>query len=162
MSSILLAVADALAADLTAHGFSLPFTAARTYADAEYQLGTADGTLQCDVVPASELKTELYDRGTVRYLASAFVVFRQKFAGSDIEQVGASEQTRVKASAVDPLVGLVEEANEWLTALERLTNHPDGVWNSTNIEAAVVHKHLREWSQFTGIIKTTYEVPKPL
>ena len=36
MSSILLAVADALAAELTAHSFSQPFTAARTYADAEY------------------------------------------------------------------------------------------------------------------------------
>jgi len=162
MSSILLAVADALAADLTQHSFSVPFSATRTYADAEYQLDAAAGTLQCDVVPASELKTELDDRGTVRYLASAFVVFRRKFAGDDIEQVGSTEQTRVKAASVDPLVGLVEEANEWLTAQERLTNRPDAVWNSTNIEAAVVHKHLREWSQFTGIIKTTYEVPKPL
>ena len=162
MSSVLLAVADALAADLTQHSFSVPFSAARTYADCEYQLDAVDDSLQCDVVPASELKTELDDRGTVRYLASAFVVFRRKFAGSDIEQVGTSEQTRVKASAVDPLVALVEEANEWLTAQERLTNLSDAVWNSTNVEAAVVHKHLREWSQFTGIIKTTYEVPKPL
>ena len=24
------------------------------------------------------------------------------------------------------------------------------------------YEHLREWSQFTGIIKTTYEVPKSL
>lgn len=162
MSSVLLAVADALAADLSAHTFSVPFAAARSYADAEYELDAAGDSLQCDVVPASELKTELDDRGTVRYLASAFIVFRRKFAGGDIEQVGASEQTRVKASVVDPLVGLVEEANEWLTAQERLTNHPDAVWNSTNIEAAVVHKHLREWSQFTGIIKTTYEVAKSL
>jgi hypothetical protein len=162
MSSVLLAVADALAADLNAHSFSVPFAAERSYADAEYQLETADGTLQCDVVPASELKTELDDRGTVRYLASAFAVFRRKFAGDDIEQIGSTEQTRVKATAVDPLVALVESASEWLTGLERLTNHPDAVWNSTNIEAAVVHKHLREWSQFTGIIKTTYEVPKAI
>jgi hypothetical protein len=162
MSSVLLTVADALAADLTAHSFSVPFAAARTYADAEYQLETATDTLQCDVVPASELKTELDDRGTVRYLASAFIVFRQKFAGDDIEQVGSTEQTRVKAASVDPLVALVESASEWLTGLPRLTNHPDAVWNSTNIEAAVVHKHLREWSQFTGIIKTTYEVPKAI
>jgi hypothetical protein len=162
MSSVLLAVADALAADLTAHAFSVPFAATRTYADAEYQLETADSAVQCDVVPASKLKTELDDRGTVRYLASAFVVFRRKFAGADIEQVGTSEQSRVKAASVDPLVGLVEETSEWLTSQARLTNHPDAVWDSTNIEAAVVHKHLREWSQFTGIIKTTYEVPKPL
>ena len=162
MSSVLLAVADAVAADLIAHTFSVPFSAARTYADAEYQLDAADDSLQCDVVPASELKTELNDRGSVRYLASAFVVFRRKFAGEHIEQVGSTEQTRVKAASVDPLVGLVEEASEWLTAQERLTNHPNAVWNSTNIEAAVVHKHLREWSQFTGIIKTTYEVPKAI
>jgi hypothetical protein len=162
MSSILLAVADALAADLTAHSFSVPFSAVRTYADAQYQLDTVDFSLQCDVVPASELRTELNDRGSIHYLASAFVVLRRKFAAADIEQVGTSEQTRVKAASVDPLVALVEEANEWLTGLARLTNHPDAVWSSTNIEAAVVHKHLREWTQFTGIIKTTYEVPKSL
>jgi hypothetical protein len=162
MSSLLLAVADALAEELSAHGFSRPFTAARTYADAEYQLETADGTLQCDVVPASELKTELDERGSVRYLASVFVVFRQKFAEADIEQVAASELARVKAPAVDPLVALVEEVNEFLTGVARLTNYPVAVWSSTNIEAAIVHKHLREWSQFTGIIKTAYEVPKAI
>ena len=110
MSSVLLAVADALAADLTEHTFSLEFTAARTYADAEYQLDAAEDTLQCDVVPASELKTELDDRGNIRYLASAFVVFRRKFAGAHIEQVGSSEQTRVKADSVDPLVASSRDA----------------------------------------------------
>jgi hypothetical protein len=162
MSSVLLQVADSLAGELAGHNFSVPFAAVRSYADAEYELHAAAGALQCDVVPASELKTELDDRGHVRYLASVWIVLRQKFAGADIEQVGASEQTRVKPAAVDPFVALVEEVSEWLTGLARLTGYPDAVWNSTNIEAAVVHKHLREWSQFTGILKTTYEVPKAI
>ena len=162
MSSVLLQVADGVAADITGHTFSLPFGAARSYADAEYELHAADGALQCDVVPASELKTELDDRGHVRYLASVWIVLRKKFASGDIEQVGSSELARVKPAAVDPLVALVEEVSEWLTKLARLTNYEAAVWNATNIEAAVVHRHLREWSQFTGIIKTTYEVPKTL
>ena len=62
MSSVLLAVADALAADLTAHSFSLPFTAARTYADAEYQLDAADG-----MVPGTQaIRAGGSRRGAVR------------------------------------------------------------------------------------------------
>ena len=162
MSSILLATADALVAELNTHVFDPPFTAARSYADASYELAAATGTLHCDVVPASELKTELSDRGSIRYLPTVFVVLRKKFGAADIEQVGGSEETRVKASVIDPLVALVEAVNEWLCGLRRLAGLPDAVWDSTNIEADVVHKHLREWSQFTGIIKMTYEVPKAI
>ena len=55
----------------------------------------------------------------------------------------------------DPLIGT------WKLNVEKSTG-TSFKSGTTNIEAAVVHKHLREWSQFTGIIKTTYEVPKPL
>jgi hypothetical protein len=163
VSAVLIPTADALTAELNVHMFDPAFQAVRTYADWEVPLlETAGDALRVDVVPVGDLKTQLDDRETIVYLASADVVLRKKFAAADIEGVAGTDTARVKQAAVDPLVALVEAVNEWLTKQQRLAALPDAVWSETAIRAAVVHKHLREQHQFTAIIRTTYEVPKAL
>ena len=160
--SVLVQVADALAAELSTHAFSQALAAARSYADSEAPLEADENVLACDVVPAAEVRTELEDRQHVRYQAECHIVLRKKFPAADIEQIGATEQTRVKQAAVDPLVSLVEEIHEHLAKLPRLPTFAEAIWAETRIRAAVVHIHLRTRSQYTGIISSTYEVVKAL
>jgi len=163
MTAILTAVADAVTAELNAHTFEPPFEAARTFVD--WDSAVLEGepeTLTVDVVPVSDLKTELDDRGHVRYLAAADVVIRNKFGSANLEAIAGTDTARVKHAAVDPLVALVELVHEYLAQQQRLTELAAAVWVETAIRHAVLHAHLRQHHQFTAIIRATYEVPKAL
>ena len=158
--SVLVDVADALTAELNGHAFSPTFQAERTYADWELPMAEATpDTLRADVVPASDLETELDDRGNVLYIAGSVVIIRKKFPAADIQQVAGHEATRIKKPSVDALVSLVEQVNEWLT-MRPLAAMPEASWKETKIQAAVIHAHLRTHHQFTGIIRVNYEVQK--
>jgi hypothetical protein len=159
VSSILIQVADAIAHELNGKAFSFEFEAARAYADFDEQL--LSDMLRAEVVPVGPLPTELDGRYSVAYQCSADIVLRKRFTPDDMEQVSGMDAARVKPCVVDPYVALVEEINEWLIA-KRLTDMEDAVWRETSIVAAVVHKHLREWQQFTGILRVTYDVSKCL
>ena len=162
MSDVLIDVADALTAELNAHTFTPAFTAERTYADWELPLaeGTPD-TLRGDVVPASDPSFELDGRGFVVYTVPAVIIIRKKFPAASIQQVTGFNATRVKLAEVDALVGLVEDLSEWL-AERPLAAFTEASWIETKIQAAIIHAHLRTNHQYTGIIRTTYEVTKPI
>lgn len=147
--SALIDISDSVAAQLNEHVFRLEFTAERAYADIDEEI--AHEGLAVEVVPVERVPTELETRGSVHYLCSADVVVRQKLA--------VGEDGRVVSGDVDNLVALVEEIHEWLIARE-LAN--EATWDSTVVIAAVVHRHLREWNQFTGIIRVTYSLTKCL
>jgi len=147
--SALLEVADAIAAQLNSRVFRLPFTAVRSYADFDAAIDH-DG-LTVEVVPVENVPTELLTRGSVQYVCSADIVIRERLT------FDASGQ--VKAQDVDDRVALIEELNEWL--MMRQLDY-DARWEATTIVAAVVHQHLREWNQFTGIIRIRYTLTRDL
>lgn len=141
-------IADALTAKINGHAFSQSFTAVRRYADVDAKLEELN--LKVEVVPVERVESELDTRGSLRYLASCDVVIRKR-----VGTVGAG----VDASEVDRLVALTLEVNEWLTAR---TLDDGSLWDSTTIIANVIHKHLREWSQYTGILRVTYYLSQEL
>jgi hypothetical protein len=161
MASVLIQTSDAVAAELnipTGHTWSLQFIAERTYADFDLPLedDAIRGKLLCDVVPVSRLITDLESRGgSVAYEPSIDIVFRKKFEPADAQE----DDGRLTKAAVDELVALVEEVNEHFTPTA-LTTTDAATWKSTEIVAAVMHKHLREFNQFTGIIRLTFDATK--
>jgi hypothetical protein len=146
--SPLLEVPDAVAAALNSVVFSQPFTAVRRYADIDAKLELLP--LSVEVVPVEKVDVELEDRGSVRYLASCDIVVRKKVS---------VDANGVKQSEVDQLVNLLLSINEWLAIREL---DADAGWFATTILTAVVHKHLREWHQYTGIIRVQYYVSRDL
>ena len=160
MSAVLIPVADALTAALNGHVFSQPVTWERTYADWDLPLEKISD-LRGDVVPVQDPKCELETRGSLVYSPAIDLVLRRKFAGEHLEQVPGVEEHRLKKADIDPLVALVEEVNEWLATRE-LPTYADAVWQAPTIVAAVVHKHLRLYQQFTGVIRIGYSVSKDL
>lgn len=161
MASVLIETAEAVLAELddpTDHTWSLTFSAARSYADWDLPLedDRQRGELFCDVVPVGRLVTDLETRGgSVAYEPAIDIVFRKKFEPADAE----ADDGRLTKAAVDELVALVEEVNEHFTPTA-LTSTDAATWKSTEIVAAVMHKHLREFNQFTGIIRLTFDATK--
>lgn len=158
MASILIQTADAIVTELntpTGHTWSLEFTAERSYADWDLALDdTAQrGVLLCDVVPVSRLPVALETQSSVAYSPAIDVVFRKKFEPADAQV----DDGKITLSAVDELVTLVEEVNEYFAAM-RLTGFDSAVWDpSRDIElTAVIHRHLREHDQYTGIIRLPF------
>lgn len=139
--SVLLDTTDALAATLNEHNFSRPFTATRSYKDWEAERVTA---LTVDVLPVGLMHTEMETRGSLLYQPAVDVVIRQT-----VPIING----RVDADEVDALVSLVEEINEYIMGRDN--------WQSV-VMNAVNHQHLREWQQFTGLIRVTYQVSKCL
>jgi hypothetical protein len=147
--SVLIDVADAVAAELNGRVFSQAFTAVRAYADLEEQLSNPG--LRVEVVPVEHVPVDLQTRGSAVYACAADVVVRKKLA--------AAGSSTVKADEVDALVSLVEELHEWLMMRELAY---EATWESTVLISAVVHHHLRQWNQFTGIIRVTYSISRCL
>ena len=58
---------------------------------------------------------------------------------------------------VDGLVALVEEIHESLAA-ERLDQFEDAIWRDASIRATYVRQHLREWGQFTAILRISFDL----
>lgn len=144
----LIDLADAIAAALNSTTFSQPFTAVRRYADLDAKLETLD--LAVEVVPVERLDTQLEVRGAIRYLPACDIVIRKRVGG---------DATGVDRTQVDPLITLLLEINDWL-AIRELEHQ--FTWQTTPIVTPVVHKHLREWHQYTGIIRVTYDTDHDL
>lgn len=139
-------VADDLAAEMVNGLFSTDFTPERSYADEDMEL-TAAGELRVDVVIVGEANIELHDRA---HLGADFILdigVRYKF-GTD--EQGADG--RIANDAVAPYELLLQELLVFV-AKKRLT---DAVWKGSEVRTRRVNKHLREWKQFTGILRVTF------
>jgi hypothetical protein len=155
MTAVLIQTADAVTAELNGHAFALEFTAERSYADWDLALDdeAQRGILICDVVPVSRVVTDLETSGgSVAYEPATDIVFRKKFEPAD----ASNDDGRLTLEAVDELVALIEEVTEHFTPCALTATNPPR-WKSTEIIAAVMHKHLREFNQYTGIIRLTFD-----
>lgn len=147
MTAVMVSVADALVTALNAATWSPTFTAVRSYAHWADKLESIS-SLKVDVVPVNHARSSLATRGSLEYAPEIDIGFRQLL-------------TTTTTAAVDTLVALVESVNEWVCSRD-VASTPVAEWESASIRALYVRDHLREWKQFTGIIRVTYRVEKSL
>jgi hypothetical protein len=154
MPATLTTIADALTAYLNAAGVALSqsFTAVRSYPDFDLELKDLTA-LRVDVVPVGASSGDAATRGTIQFGQAIDIGIRRKLGSS-----GRDASTgRINNATIDPYVQLVEEIAAYL-AMDRLPAAPDAAWVSTQIRQVYSPQHLREWGQFTSVIRVTYDV----
>lgn len=138
MPASIIAVADAVTAELNATAFSQPFTAARHY-EPTFEL-SAMSTLRVSVVPRS-LTSKTLDRS------------RDSF---DFEiDVAVQKKPDPTLANLDELMELVEEITDHLR-LSPLSTLPDVRCMEVANAPVYALEHLQEFRQFTSVITLTY------
>jgi hypothetical protein len=158
MAAVLVQVADAVVELLnTVDTFSQSFTAERKYPHSLTPLEKIRGR-RVDVVPSSHFDTELGTRGTVTYVVRVVIVIRERFTQDD-RQEETSEGRPISNEAVDELVALVEEINEFFCGdTERTQTNSDNLkmdWQETKILSTYDHEQLKT-GLFDGRIQVDY------
>lgn len=159
MSSVLVETAEAVVTALNsaaAGTFSQRFQAERSYADWELPLeesAPADRVL-VDVVPVPPMAIDAETRGDVAYQPAVDMIVRKRLTPDQRDGDG-----KLLLPEVDSLVLFVEELSEF-HMLEELSN--GARWKETEIRRSHVPAHLRQFSQFTGIVRVTFDYGKGL
>lgn len=170
MSRVIVSVADAVRAELqTAQDAgtfgSLDWTAERSYAEWDLELHAEEG-IRVDVVAATasaELDREAGTNSSLVYRVPIDIGVRKKL-GPESDAGDASGDPRIFANEViDELVDLTEQIAEFVAAPDfRLTAYTEAVWQESNIRTFANARHLREWRQYTGIVRVTFRVDREL
>jgi hypothetical protein len=147
--SALVQTAQSIADELNAHTFTLRFTAERSYRT-DLELEDLD-TLHVDVVPVNA-PSELASREVISYDCSVDIAVRKKFEPKDHDKAG-----EIDRDEIDRLMLLVQEVHEFLVR-RRLTTFEEAAWQSTDIRLWYFPRHLREFRQFTGLIRVVFRV----
>lgn len=138
MPASIIAIADAVTAELNATSFSKPLTAVRHY-EPTFEL-SAMSTLRVSVVPRS-LTSKTLDRS------------RDSF---DFEiDVAVQKKTDPTLANLDELMELVEEIADHLR-LNPLSTLPDVRCMEVANAPVYALEHLQEFRQFTSVITLTY------
>jgi hypothetical protein len=155
MASVLIQAADAVVTAINAATLPLEFKCKRSYADWDMELSDTDADrLRVDVVPVLHDNDGLQDRGAVEYLCPVDVGIRKRISQDDQATGG-----EVDNDAIDPLVELLEGIFE-LFAASRLEDFTDATWSVGEVRSSHNREHLRQWRQFTGIVRITFNVRK--
>jgi len=151
MTAVLVKTADDVTAALNGQ-FAGTFAAVRSYADDEMEL-TEPGQLRVDVVPVGHDEAELASRGAVKFLSGIDIGLRRKFGDADKNPDGTIDQTKI-----DALVELSEQVYLFLAG-KRIDV---AAWRDATFRSTYVRKHLREWCQFTCIIRVRFHNTREL
>lgn len=149
-------VADAIVAGLNDETFSQTFTAAIAYG-IRLKLEEAD-TLRVDVAPVRS-SVASQTRGSLVWFNVVDIGVRYRFGTSDrVAGTGA-----IDPASVDDYRYLLQEISQWCYQERRLPTYQNAVMKSDlDVRADVIQKHLDEWSQFTGIVRVTYQTETEL
>lgn len=158
----IVSVADAVVAAIEVARTSLSqqeFDLERNYAD--WSLDLVDASpLRVDVVPVSTKQESILEaRGRkLKYVCPIDIAIRKKFG-----QEHLNENTgRLPNAVVDELVLFTQEIHELFTQL-RFTGFTAGVVEEDpKLLANPVLKHLREYKQFTSVVRLTFRVERAL
>lgn len=151
MKSQLELIAEAVQEELAESSFSLQFIPTLTY-DAQLKLEDAD-TLHVDVVPV-RADPERIDRKTIRWTSLVDIGIRYRF-GVNYQN---PDTGHIDTYHVNRLMYLEQEIVEVFfreSRIERLTDAT--MSDEPAVRTAWIPKHMAEWSQFTGIIRVTYQ-----
>jgi hypothetical protein len=151
-TAILVSTADAVLSVLSDNKFSQEFEPVRSYADWELPLEDA-GVLHVDVVPVGSPEIELETGGSIGYMPQVDIVIRKRLATDQQEADGT-----LVLPEIDDLVYLAQEIAEYFVA-GRLAGFEDAAWERTQILAAFKPSHLRQYRQFTAVIRVTFRTP---
>ena len=138
--------------------FSQSFTPVRSYAEWDQELKDDDNLHVDTVLVTHQIKSKLNTRASIIYSVPIDVGIRQR--------LGASKQQtsdgRLDPAAIDALLLLTEEINERLipNGGQELDSDVNAKWKNTEILVAPSKQHLREFRQFTSIIRVLFEVTK--
>ena len=155
-SAIEVSIANAVVVDLATANLSQSFTPVRSYADwvqpLEHDDTLKERTLYVDVVPvATGLEIEAASQATLAYTCPIDIAVRYKF-GQDTMN---NDTGRIELAEIDKLMLLVQEIHEHFT-LERMQSFDAASWSGTKRLVAPHKPHLREFRQFTGIVRVTF------
>jgi len=139
--SVIVAIADAVTAELNAGGFSEPFTAQRLYRP-QFELADMD-TLHVTVVPQG-ISIEAVGRGLNQYDFRIDVAVQKRFSEGD-------------AAELDPLMQLVEAIVDYFR-FKRLETTPEAAWVKTENAPIYSPEHMEQLRQFTSVVTLTYRV----
>lgn len=132
------------------------FTPVKSWADWDDAL-TDENVLHVDIVPVGHPTTELDSRTQIRRETEVDIGVRKRF-GPDVQDATG----RVVFGEVADLVLLVEQIEEHLCTQRLASNEPDIAWESSDVRASFIRKHLRENRQFTGIVRVTFDSNKTI
>jgi len=162
--AISVGIAKAVTSLIDAATLSQDFTPERSYAeweldlskqakDSGWELSDAD-KLHVDVVAhTTQQDSELSGRGFLRYSVPVQIAIRKKFG----QEAQDDDTGRIAIAKIDELIKLTEEIHVLLTEAD-LDDQYNSKWNDApKIIAAPVKAHLRQISQFTGIIEGTFD-----
>lgn len=159
MSAVEVDIAEAIATELNADAFSQPFMASMNYADISTPLTEMD-ELKVDVVPWKS-ESELSDRGELEYTIETDIVIRKRFGVQD--QVVTTQA--IEKNAINEMMQLRQEISEFFTPSQvtgqtgrSLSDQPNASWQETKVMASFVRPHLRQFRQFTGWLRITYQI----
>lgn len=168
MSAVPILLADALTtvintAQAAAQFGSQAFTAVRSYPDWDDDFKDLKA-LEVDVVPVTSAGdvVDLDSAATISSEPSVDIVVRKRFEPGDKETSGP-KAGRLKKTAVDPLVLLVQQIHELLSedrpTAVALTGSFYANWLDTTVRTYCDYKKLRE-GFFLGVVRVRYEVSK--
>jgi hypothetical protein len=156
--SLLIDLADAVLADLEDQDFGVVIEWERSYAEWDLELKSAETEkVRGDVVPLFSSGTELETRGSVLYELTLDIAIRRRFAASDVDEAG-----RLYKAEIDQLVGVLEAVHLHFVKSEPVSGVDWSPASDRRIQAWYVKKHLREWSQFTGIVRLPFDASQDL
>ena len=138
---LIVAVADAVVAELNYATFSQTFQAERWYAPRR-ALGELT-SLAVSVVPAG-LTVQAGSRAQSQEEVSIDVAVQQKL-------------TQESLAHLDPLLALTEEIAAHFRG-KRLTPFPEAVWVKTEFPAIYAPEHLDQFRVFTSVIRLTFRI----
>ena len=150
-------IADAIAAELNAATLSMPIEARVRYVLDETLEDAGAAGVKVDIAIATGA-SELSDRDALGYVDAFDLAIRKRLTSSDIDQ----ETGEPIASRMSDLISLVEEINETLAASERLNSYDAAIWQDSEIRAFWVPAHVRQYNQFTGVLRVRYSVEESL
>lgn len=151
--AVMVDVADAVLTDINADpegNFGEFFVARRSYGEWDDQLEEID-QLFVDVVPAKHPLSEAADRsGAVLHHVDVQIVVRRRLRRT-------AETKRFRLSEVDGLLQLNENIFNYFIQ-HPLSDLATATWRESKLVTDYVRRHLRDFSQYTGISQVTYEV----
>lgn len=161
MTAVLVAVGDAIAAEINAYDFTtdFDFEAERSWADFDVTLEDREKGLRVDVVPVGHESAEQVDRaGTVDYRPLVDVGLRYKFPPEDTKE----SDGRIDPQRIDALVSLYEQMIEMLEHPNhyRLSAYTAAAFSALTIRTVCPRNFIRDHRQFLAIFRLTYQVYK--
>lgn len=156
MTAVIISLAEAIVTELNSDpvtNFGLSFKAERSYADWKDELKDLD-VLKVDVIPITYPQFELGTHDAIDHQATCQIVMRKRLIPATDRN---SDTGRVINAVVDKYVEAMQKVAAYFVKLE-LSDYIAATWVKCGFPMCYDRQHLRDNSQYTGIVEVTYEV----